>query len=71
MIKTSENLSTSVVFLIIFYGCERSQQYTFTNFNECGQFSRKNAHFQGVLSALEMTFRILALQGVQGPARAL
>jgi len=45
---------------------------TFTNFNEFDQISRKSSHFQGVSSALEKKFQILALfKEVQGPAQTL
>ena len=48
-------------YFCVVYWCEQSKQLTFTNFKDFDQFSRKNFHFQGVSSALEMTFQIPAL----------
>ena len=47
--------------MALFVAVKELNSKTLTNFMECDHFSKKNFHFQGVSSALEMTFQIQAL----------
>ena len=46
---------------VLLIAVNKENSKIFTNIKKVNQFSRKNSHFQGVSSALEMKFQIQAL----------